>query len=115
MAQKSSVIKLLSLPPDTVGRIHDLENLDADDYFCSCDPPGSKLGSGGGTTWILDEWERSGGEPECKKNNNSRRRTEPETAGVCSGRKNIHAGAGVSLEAWAETEPKSIDVAAAAF
>lgn len=67
MAQKSSVIKLLSLPPDTVGRIHDLENLDADDYFCSCDPPGSKLGSGGGTTWILDEWERSGGEPECKK------------------------------------------------
>ncbi len=67
MAQKSSVKKFLSLPPDTVGRIHDLENLDADDYFCSCDPPGSKLGSGGGTTWILDVWERSGGEPACKK------------------------------------------------
>ena len=67
MAQKSSVKKFLSLPPDAVGRIHDLENLDADDYFCSCDPPGSKLGSGGGTTWILDEWERSGGEPACKK------------------------------------------------
>ncbi len=67
MAQKSSVKKFLSLLPDAVGRIHDLENLDADDYFCSCDPPGSKLGSGGGTTWILDEWERSGGEPACKK------------------------------------------------
>lgn len=56
---ESATIKLLSLPPDAVGRIHSLENLDANSYFCSCDPPGSKLGSGGGTTWILDEWERS--------------------------------------------------------
>lgn len=55
---KDSTVKLLSLPPDTVGRINVLENLDVENYFCSCDPPGSKLGSGGGTTWILDEWER---------------------------------------------------------
>lgn len=64
---ENTTIKLLSLPPDTVGRIHALENLDADSYFCSCDPPGSKLGSGGGTTWILDEWERSGGDAGARK------------------------------------------------
>ena len=59
--KKDSTIKLLSLPPDTVGRINNLENLDSVNYFCSCDPPGSKLGSGGGTTWIIDQWKNSKG------------------------------------------------------
>jgi galactokinase/mevalonate kinase-like predicted kinase len=29
--------------------------LDAEDYFCTCDPIGHRLGSGGGTTWLLQE------------------------------------------------------------
>lgn len=55
----SDTVKLLSLPPDSVSSIHALEHLDPSSFFCSCDPPGSKLGSGGGTTWILDEWQRA--------------------------------------------------------
>lgn len=60
-------VKLLSLPPDSVSKIHNLEHLDANSWFCSCDPPGSKLGSGGGTTWLLDEWERNGGKCDARK------------------------------------------------
>lgn len=65
--KKDSTVKLLSLPPDTVGRINSLENLNPVNFFCSCDPPGSKLGSGGGTTWILDEWTKSEGYDDRKK------------------------------------------------
>ena len=51
--------KLLSLPPNLVDCFHEVTGLSHDEYFCTCDPIGHKLGSGGGTTWLLqqaDEW-----------------------------------------------------------
>ena len=51
--------KLLSLPPNLVECFHDIMNADRKEWFCTSDPVGKKLGSGGGTTWLLDE---------CRKN-----------------------------------------------
>ena len=52
--------KLLSLPPNLVrttneGKtiFHDITGLPADEYFCTCDPEGHRIGSGGGTAWLL--------------------------------------------------------------
>ena len=47
--------KLLSLPPNLVGVFHEVTGLDPEEYFCTCDPVGHRLGSGGGTTWLLQE------------------------------------------------------------
>ena len=41
--------KLLSLPPNLVECFHDIEKADRTEWFCTSDPIGSKLGSGGGT------------------------------------------------------------------
>ena len=51
--------KLLSLPPNLTEPFHDVTGLDAEDYFCTCDPVGHRLGSGGGTSWLLQEAWRS--------------------------------------------------------
>ena len=51
--------KLLSLPPNLVSCFHDVTGLPEDEYFCTHDPIGHRLGSGGGTTWLLqqaEEW-----------------------------------------------------------
>ena len=53
--------KLLSLPPNLVSAFYDLEEVDRSEWFCTSDPVGQKLGSGGGTTWLLSEWERNRG------------------------------------------------------
>lgn len=45
--------KLLSLPPNLVGCFHDITGLSDTEWFCTNDPVGRKLGSGGGTTWLL--------------------------------------------------------------
>ena len=47
--------KLLSLPPNLVDCFHDVTGLSRDEYFCTHDPIGHKLGSGGGTTWLLQQ------------------------------------------------------------
>ena len=47
--------KLLSLPPNLVGCFHDVTGLSRDEFFCTNDPIGRKLGSGGGTTWLLQQ------------------------------------------------------------
>ena len=47
--------KLLSLPPNLVGCFHDITGYDRKEWFCSNDPVGKKLGSGGGTTWLLQQ------------------------------------------------------------
>lgn len=47
--------KLLSLPPNLVGAFYDVTGLSRDEYFCTCDPVGHRLGSGGGTAWLLRE------------------------------------------------------------
>lgn len=46
--------KLLSLPPNLVECFHDITGLSRDEYFCTCDPKGHRLGSGGGTVWLLE-------------------------------------------------------------
>ena len=45
--------KFLSLPPNLVGCFHQVTGLSKDEYFCTNDPVGHKLGSGGGTAWLL--------------------------------------------------------------
>ena len=52
--------KLLSLPPNLVNCFHDVTGLSRDEYFCTNDPIGHKLGSGGGTVWLLAEAKRNG-------------------------------------------------------
>ncbi len=47
--------KLLSLPPNLVSVFHEVTGLSPETYFCTCDPVGHRLGSGGGTTWLLQE------------------------------------------------------------
>ena len=52
--------KLLSLPPNLVDCFHDLTHASHEEWFCTHDPIGAKLGSGGGTTWALCQAEESG-------------------------------------------------------
>lgn len=47
--------KLLSLPPNVVDCFHEISGLSRDEYFVTCDPIGHRLGSGGGTTWLLQQ------------------------------------------------------------
>jgi len=47
--------KLLSLPPNLVDCFHDITGLDKKEWFCTNDPIGKKLGSGGGTTWLMKQ------------------------------------------------------------
>ena len=44
---------LLSLPPNVVDCFHDITGVSKAEFFCTSDPVGHKLGSGGGTTWLL--------------------------------------------------------------
>ena len=46
--------KLLSLPPNLVGCFHDITHTNKKEWFCTSDPVGRKLGSGGGTAWLLE-------------------------------------------------------------
>lgn len=55
--------RLLSLPPNLVKYFSEIERVNPDEWFCTSDPINSKLGSGGGTTFLLEECfehERSG-------------------------------------------------------
>ena len=45
--------KLLSLPPNLVAHFHEVEGVSREEYFCTSDPIGQRLGSGGGTHWLL--------------------------------------------------------------
>ena len=54
--------KLLSLPPNLVECYHDIENASKEEWFCTSDPIGARVGSGGGTTHLLRECWKS----ECK-------------------------------------------------
>ncbi len=45
--------KLLSLPPNLVECFHDIQGVSREEWFCTHDPIGQKLGSGGGTAWLL--------------------------------------------------------------
>ncbi len=56
--------KLLSLPPNLVDAFHEVTGLSEKEYFCTSDPIGARLGSGGGTTWLLEECYRNSGDAE---------------------------------------------------
>ena len=57
--------KLLSLPPNLVECFHEIEGADPSEWFCTSDPVGAKLGSGGGTTWLLQACHQAwGGESD---------------------------------------------------
>lgn len=45
--------KLLSLPPNLVNCFHDVTGYNRSEWFCTNDPVGHKLGSGGGSAWLL--------------------------------------------------------------
>lgn len=45
--------KLLSLPPNLVNCFHQITGFDNKEWFCTNDPVDHKLGSGGGSTWLL--------------------------------------------------------------
>lgn len=47
--------KLLSLPPNAVKDYHRLNDRDREGWFCTSDPREKRLGSGSGTTWLLEE------------------------------------------------------------
>ncbi|MDD2954121.1 MAG: bifunctional fucokinase/fucose-1-phosphate guanylyltransferase [Parabacteroides sp.] len=51
--------KLLSLPPNLVDCFHAIEHVSTEEWFCTSDPVGARLGSGGGTTWLLEASRRS--------------------------------------------------------
>ncbi len=48
-----SIQRLISLPSGMKNHFHELENRDPRQWFCDSDPGGTKVGSGGGTSWIL--------------------------------------------------------------
>lgn len=50
---------LLSLPPNLVDKFHELTGYSKSEWYCTSDPIGRKLGSGGGTVWLLNECYKS--------------------------------------------------------
>ncbi|WP_163714552.1 bifunctional fucokinase/fucose-1-phosphate guanylyltransferase [Mangrovibacterium lignilyticum] len=51
--------KLLSLPENLVSQFHQLEQVSESEYFCASDPVGTKVGSGGGTSWLFyQNWQK---------------------------------------------------------
>lgn len=53
--------KLLSLPPNVVDKFHAITGTSQSEYFTTSDPVGVKLGSGGGTAWLLNQAANSEG------------------------------------------------------
>ena len=62
--------KLLSVPPNLVDSFHEVTGLSREEYFCSCDPVGHRLGSGGGTAWLLMQAFLSNGNVNGNENEN---------------------------------------------
>lgn len=54
--------KLLSLPPRPAAEFYQITGLDRKEWFCSTDPQGIKVGSGGGTIAMLDNWREACGD-----------------------------------------------------
>lgn len=51
-----STYKLLSMPPDVAANFNRLERLPRLEWYADTDPAGRKVGSGGGTTWLVERW-----------------------------------------------------------
>ena len=74
--------KLLSLPPNLVENFHEITGYKRDEWFCTNDPIGKKLGSGGGTTWLLHQayLESCKGTTECVSHENGKPHTSDSMA-----------------------------------
>ncbi len=60
--------KLLSLPPNLVNCFHEITGFSRDEWYCTNDPIGQKLGSGGGTAWLLEKcFEQTNWQPTERK------------------------------------------------
>lgn len=46
--------KLLSLPSNLAESFHELRHTTTNEWFCTSDPAGKRIGSGGGTAWLLE-------------------------------------------------------------
>ncbi|MDR0430837.1 MAG: bifunctional fucokinase/L-fucose-1-P-guanylyltransferase [Tannerellaceae bacterium] len=46
--------KLLSLPSNLADCFYKIKDVDPDEWFCTSDPAGVRIGSGGGTAWLLE-------------------------------------------------------------
>lgn len=106
--------KLLSLPPNLVQSFHELERVNRTDWFCTSDPVGKKLGSGGGTSWLLEECynEYSDGATfgewlEKKKNSSSCGWAKPSFTRLCTFWKDSHSGSCVPVGERATSGTKS--------
>ncbi len=51
--------KLLSLPPNATKNYYSLHRKSEKEWFCTSDPKEKRLGSGSGTTWLLEECYRN--------------------------------------------------------
>ena len=47
--------KLLSLPKNLVKNFHSVGPFNHNEWFCTSDPSNTKIGSGGGTAWLLEQ------------------------------------------------------------
>ena len=83
--------KLLSLPPNLVGCFHEITGYNRDEWFCTHDPIGRKLGSGGGSAWLLQACYDEGGRT---KEEGERRKDEGDFDAWLASEKRIliHAG-----------------------
>jgi len=52
--------KLLSLPENLVSAFHRITGNNPENWFVTSDPGGSRIGSGGGTAWLVTEHKRQG-------------------------------------------------------
>lgn len=50
--------KLVSLPANLVKHFYELEKLNRNEWFCTSDPVDCRVGSGGGTAWLLEQCRR---------------------------------------------------------
>lgn len=53
--------KLLSLPPNPAKNIKSIYSCSGDDWYCGSDPDNRRIGSGGGTAWLLKQWKKDTG------------------------------------------------------
>ena len=83
--------KLLSLPPNLVECFHDIMHADHKEWFCTSDPVGKKLGSGGGTAWLLNACREEEDNPAACG------RTKPPVARICAVGQGTDANTGVPL------------------
>ena len=88
--------KLLSLPPNLVDCFHAIEHVSTEEWFCTSDPVGARLGSGGGVVGTGEAYLVA-----C-------RRAKPPFARICAIRENIDSDPCVSLGKRAEVIPELI-------